>query len=321
MIDVSIIIVNYRTADLVIECIHSVFTQSSGVSFEIIVVDNASGDDSTARIKETFGERIKVICSPQNLGFGKGNNLGAEYATGRYLFLLNPDTYLLSNAVKVLADYMDAHPEVGVAGGNLFFPDKTPAPSFSRSFDEPEDEEKQSAWRTIIGKKLRDKLRAAWKKDSFSQTFNDSQETIPVGYIFGADMMIRHDIFCKLGGFDPDFFMYAEEEELSWRISREGYRIMNVPQAQIVHLEGASTVTDEGFSERQFRMRMNGRLIYYRKCYGQVGMERFYTARSLQYQRLIQMAKWRGKNPKETIAHMMLECLDDEYRRYKSSIS
>lgn len=317
--DVSIIIVNYRTADLVIDCIHSIFSQNSGVDFEIIVVDNASGDDSAHKIEACFGERIRVIRSPENLGFGKGNNLGAQYAVGRYLFLLNPDTYLLNDAVRILADYMDAHSEVGVAGGNLFFPDGSPAPSFSRSFDVPEREEKQAAWRSIIGGKLREKL-GVHKKEAHLATFNDSGEDIPVGYIFGADMMVRHDVFRKLGGFDPDFFMYAEEEELSWRISRAGYRIMSVPRAQIVHLEGASTSTSGGFSERQFRMRMSGKLIYYAKCYGEAGMERFYAARHRRYQRLMQVARWRGKNSKETLAHAMLHCLDDEYVRYKESV-
>ena len=317
--DVSVIIVNYCTADLVIDCINSVFNKTSGVTYEIIVVDNASGDDSVSRLQSVFGEKIRLIPSTENLGFGKGNNLGVKFASGKYLFLLNPDTYLLNNAIKVLADFLDVNPRVGVAGGNLFFPDESPAPSFCREFDMPHQEVICSRWKEILGGRLKKKL-GMREKEPFSKEFNHSAKPIPVAYIFGADMMVRHDLFLKLNGFDPEFFMYAEEEELSWRICKAGYEIVSIPEARIVHLEGAATQSDGGFNERQFRMRMNGKLVYYRKCFGQEGMETFYSARMRRYKRLMALAKLRGRDPKASQASVMLECLEDEYSKSKMSL-
>ena len=317
--DVSIIIVNYRTADLVIDCINSVFEKTNSVTYEVIVVDNASGDDSVYKLQSVFGETIKVIPSPDNLGFGKGNNLGAEFASGKYLFLLNPDTYLLNNAIKVLSDYLDANPKVGATGGNLFFPDESPAPSFCREFDIPQREATQARWNKILGNRLKTKL-GSREKRSFFDEFNYSADSFRVAYVFGADMMIRHDLFRELKGFDPVFFMYAEEEELSWRINKAGYEIVSVPEARIVHLEGAATQADGRFNERQFRMRMNGKLIYYRKCFGPEGMETFYSARKRLYKRLMTLAKLRGRDPNASQASIMLHCLEDEYQKFKERL-
>ena len=102
MMDISVIIVNYHSAKMVMDCINSIYSQTRGASFEIIVVDNASGDGSVELLRETFGERITVIASPENLGFGRANNLGAAQAKGKYLFLLNPDTLLVNDALGIL---------------------------------------------------------------------------------------------------------------------------------------------------------------------------------------------------------------------------
>lgn len=312
MTDVSVIIVNYKTAKLTIDCINSIYTQTDGVSFEVIVVDNDSGDDSVQKLSDVFGNKITIIVSDKNLGFGKGNNLGAKFAKGRYLLLLNPDTYLLNNAIKILFDYLEQHKTIGIAGGNLYFPDQTPAPSFCLDFDYPNTERKNASWVRILLKRIKDKDRNNQTEQKVSG-FNYSNECISVGYIFGADMMIRRDVFDQVGGFDPDFFMYAEEEELSWRINKLGYQSINVPAARIVHLEGASTSEKTGFNQRQFSMRMNGKLIYYNKCFGKKGMESFYKARCLQYRRLLTIAKLRGKNITETTTYQMLECLKTQY--------
>ena len=165
-------------------------------------------------------------------------------------------------------------------------------------------------------------MRNKWgknSKQSLIRGFNYSDSAVPVAYVFGADMMIRHDLFQELNGFDPDFFMYSEEEELSWRIKNAGYDIINTPDAQIVHLEGASTKDSKGFNQRQFRLRMQGKLIYYRKCFGMAGMEEFYKARRTRFQRLLKLAKIQGKDPVNTQVSTMLECLDAEYQSYKAS--
>ena len=314
--DVSIILINYHTLELLIESIRSISEKSTELRYEIIVIDNCSNDNSIERLQSLFGNSIVLIESPENLGFGKGNNLGAKQASGKYLFFLNPDTYLLNNAVKILADYLDYHPKTGAVGGNLYFPDQSPAPSFCKTFDHPEREARNATWRSILKRKVKD------KKDAPSgarrpQSFNDTGNPLSVSYVFGADMMVRRDLFEELGGFDPDFFMYAEEEELSWRIKKAGYDIVSVPDAKIVHLEGASTESDGRFNEAQFRMRMNGKLLYYKKCFGEEGLTSFVKARKKQYKRLMTIAKLRGKDVKKTDAYRMNHCLEDEYNKLK----
>ena len=315
-IDVSIIIVNYNTADLILDCIKSISAKTDGIVYEIIVVDNASRDDSVIRLESAFPGHVSVVSSTENLGFGKGNNLGVKYASGRYLFLLNPDTYLLNNAIKTMADFLDTHPEAGIVGGDLYFPDQSPASSFCLKFDTPESEHEAASWKSLISGKLSAKT-AHLKGSSKLEGFNYSELPIQVGYIFGADMMIRQELFRSLGGFDPEFFMYAEEEELSWRVKKAGFEIVNLPDARIVHLEGASTQGNGGFNERQFRMRMNGKLIYYKKCFGLEGMESFFQSRKKMYQHQIDWARLRGRDPRTTQAYRMLSCLIDEYRNYK----
>lgn len=310
--DVSIIIINYNTIDPLIDCIKSVFEKTGDLEYEIIIVDN-SPEKTNGTLSDSFGEKIRIINSPVNLGFGKANNLGASYATGKYLLLLNPDTYLLNNAVKVLANHLDANIDTAVVGGYLYFPDGNQTISYCEQFDYPKNERKAASWTSIFAKKINSKLLT---KQSGKHV--DNKAPRKVAYVFGADMMIRRDVFEELHGFDPEFFMYAEEQELSWRVHDLGYNIEVVPEARIVHLEGAATKANGRFNARQFRMRMNGKLIYYWKCFGLDGMELFYKYRKLQYQRLIRFAELRGKRLEN--ASLMISILDEEYQKYKKSI-
>ncbi len=309
--DVSVIIVNYHSAGLVTDCIRSIREKTDGITYEIIVVDNASGDGSVETLREAFGSGITLIPSAENLGFGKANNLGATRATGEYLFLLNPDTLLVNNAIKTLFDYLQAHSEVGVAGGNLYSPDMMPAPSFCRTFDDLKSERRRAGWRYILGSKLRDKLSPRPMTE-----FNATQSPETVAYIFGADMMMKKSLFDSVGGFDPDFFMYAEEEELTWRITRKGYQVVSVPDAKIIHLEGATTKKQNAFSERQFKMRMHGTLTYYLKRFGQEGAHSFFELRTRRYNRLMKIAAAQGKLTEQFPAAVQKRCLEEVYREF-----
>lgn len=314
--DVSIIIVNYHSAGMVIDCIHSIREKTENLTYEIIVVDNASGDGSLDALSQAFGDEITLIAAPENLGFGKANNLGAAQAAGKYLFLLNPDTILINNAVKVLFDYQEANPGVGVAGGNLYAPDMSPAPSFCRRFDDLDGEQKRASWRHLISNKVHDKLSSRSGKAQPISEFNHTDSPQKVAYIFGADMMLPKVIFDKVGGFDPDFFMYGEEEELTWRISQLGLDVMCVPQAKIIHLEGATVKKQNEFSPRQFKMRMNGTLTYYKKRFGDAGAAEFYRLRSLRYERLMKIAKIQRKLTPDFSPAIQKKCLDEVYREF-----
>lgn len=310
--DVSVIIVNYHCAQMTIDCIRSVFEKTQTASFEVIVVDNASGDGSAERLRQTFGDLIQVIESDENLGFGRANNLGAEHASGEYLFLLNPDTLLVNDAIGILRDYLRQHPQTGVAGGNLYAPDMTPAPSFCLAFDDLRRERRNAGWVHLIGSKVRTKLGIREKMKEFN--FSDREKQ--VAYIFGADMMLPKRLFDEVDGFDSAFFMYGEEEELTWRITQRGYRVMSVPQARIIHLEGATTSQTHAFSERQFRMRMNGTLTYYQKRFGDAGAAAFFRLRTRRYERLMKIARAQGKLTEDFAPKVMKRLLKEEYQAF-----
>jgi len=249
--DVSIIIVNYNTKELLRQCLNSVFEKTQDIDFELIVVDNASVDGSQQMMKADF-PNVRLIESPENLGFGKANNLGAIYASGKYLFLLNSDTILLNNAVKILSDFLKDNPNAGICGGNLY--DENHQPSYSYRMFLPS---------------------VFWEMNDFffckpeiflfgkNRQFNCTNYIRKVGYITGADLMIRLDLFNKISGFDPDFFLYYEETELTYRVKKMGYGVYNIPQAEIIHLDGKSFSNDE-YKVKLFLAHRN---IFYKKTH------------------------------------------------------
>ena len=156
--DVSIIIVNYNSIDLTIDCVNSIFQQTADVKFEIIIVDNASKNKEAERLQAEFENSVKMIEAKINLGFGKANNLGTKYAAGDYVFFLNPDTVLMNNAVKILWEEMKNNPDMGCTGGNLYTPERMPCPSFCLRFDDLGTEKRYASWRIFDAVKSRTKI-------------------------------------------------------------------------------------------------------------------------------------------------------------------
>ena len=227
MIDVSVIIVNYNTCRLTLQCLDSVFKNTKDISFEVIVVDNASCDDSVPCIREQFPQ-VKLVLSNLNLGFGKANNLGAEIAKGTYLFLLNSDTILLNNAIKIFFYSMQQMPpDIACIGCQLLDPNLKPTHSFGNF--------------PTIRSTLKDALLVImpifrrYKKEK-----EISGYPFIVNYITGADLFLRKAISDRHGLFDPDFFMYYEETEMQYRFRKYGYKSMIINTPSIIHLEGAS---------------------------------------------------------------------------------
>lgn len=225
---VSIIIVNYNTKNLLLDCISSVKEKTQGISYEIIVVDNASSDQSVKALEEKFPE-VNVISSRVNLGFGKANNLGAKIAKGKYLFLLNTDTLLMNNAIKFLYDFMEKQENhrVAACGGNLYHLDGSP--NFSYTMQYPS-----------LGSHFLYKFHLS-KYFLNQDRFNHTKQSKEVNIIIGADLFIRKSVFDELGGFDENFFMYVEEGELQYRMHQKGWKIYSVPDAEIVHMQGSSS--------------------------------------------------------------------------------
>lgn len=263
--DVSIIIVNYNTCKMTAECIDSVIEKTTDLSYEIILVDNASTDGS----KDFFEKdsRITYSYNTENLGFGRANNIGVKIAKGRNILFLNSDTLLINNAIKILSDYLDSHPKVGAVGGNLYSFDMKPAMSFQRL-------------RPSLSWEINDLLFNLPLRFRYGKTatyFNNSSQPTTVGYIMGADLMTRKEIIDQIGCFDPQFFMYFEETDLCHRIAKNGYSLHVIPAAKIIHHEGKSfgDTTKSKLNPRKIEMFETSRTIYYRKNY------------SLKYNRLI----------------------------------
>lgn len=227
--DVSIIIVNYNTRDFTLQCLKSVYEKTIGISFEVIVVDNASSDDSVVHIKQCFPQAV-LVESTENLGFGRANNLGFEHSSGEYVFLLNSDTLLINNAIEVLWRFLNEHDSISIVGGQLYEGDgSTETHSYSYLFPSI-SMELDELLGGVISHFIDQKRLKFIKKDGFDE----------VAYITGADMMLRRCDIEELGFFDSSFFLYFEETELSFRFHKHGKISVFFPEAKIIHFGGAS---------------------------------------------------------------------------------
>ncbi|MBW4673528.1 MAG: glycosyltransferase family 2 protein [Desmonostoc geniculatum HA4340-LM1] len=224
---VSIILVNYNGADVLVDCLNSLEKFIPRDNYEIILVDNNSEDNSVSIVDDIF-PNIKLIKLPENVGFGAGNNVGAKVAQGKFLFLLNTDTILTSNILPHLIELMSANLNVGVIGTKLLFPDGSFQVSFSPKIGIKGEME---------AKIIHDNAQNKNKLKIIEQNFKDIKE---VDIIVGAAFFIRADLFNLLGGFDEKFFMYFEESDLCQRVRNAGYKILYTPHASLIHIRGHS---------------------------------------------------------------------------------
>jgi len=240
--DVSIIIVNYNTKDLLVDCINSIYKQTKDVVFEIVVVDNNSTDGSEKTIKEKF-PKVVFVQSGGNIGFGKANNLGVEKANGEYIFLLNSDTILLNNAILYFLNFARTNKNlsIGCLGTVLLDEDRKTIHS-SESFPS-----KRRIIFEVVNNYLKHFFKSPFKKER--REFEKSSY-FEVDYITGADLFLSRKLFKSLKGFDPMFFMYYEETDLQKQISKLGLKRLLVKGAEIIHLEGGSN-TDDSFSAKR----------------------------------------------------------------------
>jgi GT2 family glycosyltransferase len=246
--DVSIIFVNYNTISLLTDAIDSALEKTIGVIYEIIVVDNASNDNSRKILSDKYQSNVIYIALPENIGFGRANNEGMKIAKGRNVFLLNPDTILQNNAVKILSDYLDQNEGVGVVGANLYNEDGSAQPCFCHYYPS-------------IGYELSNLFHLLFLYNR--EVFNYTEVPKKVSRVVGAAMMIKKGVINKTGMFDARFFMYAEEDEWCFRISKSGYTIFNLPQAKITHLDGKSFQ----FSAERQKRKLEGLRTFYRVSY------------------------------------------------------
>jgi len=232
---VSVIIVNFRTRELTAEAVRSVLDDPA--LHGVVVVDNGSGDGSAAFLREAFPlPQVQVVESPENLGFGRGVNLGATVAEAPFFFLLNSDAVVRPGTLGLLRRVLVDDPGAGVVAPAVYLAD---------------------------GRTLQDDAfgpmpatNALLRTDRSRRNGNDP------GWVSGVAMMLRRDDFLALGGFDPDFVMYLEDVDLCRRIVASGKRVVREPSATVVHLGGRSGMVP-GARVDQFH---RSKLVYLRKA-------------------------------------------------------
>jgi hypothetical protein len=268
----SILIVTYHSAALIetlLDLLDAELTQSFGlhsaaIEAEVIVLDNASQDDTIERIKTQY-PWVKAVQSEVNIGFAAGNNLAAKQAQGQYLLLLNPDALPKPGALYAGVEMMDKHPKAGLGGGELLTPEGVRQVS-ARRFP--------CLWDEFF--KLSGLAFRFTKNSYFGRLMRGAEDPTlasEVDWLTGAFVFIPSAVFKKLGGFDERFFMYFEEVDLCKRMRASGLTIQYWPHVKCLHLGGASakTLDPRYFSQATCQIepwRLRSYLLYYRKHHG-----------------------------------------------------
>jgi GT2 family glycosyltransferase len=231
-LDLSIIIVNWNSTGFVDACVRSIREETSGLAYEIIVIDNASYDGCDKMLRALHPD-VVYIQSETNSGFARANNLAFESARGKAILFLNPDTKITGSAIPRLRQALHELPAAGMVGGKLLNGDGTIQTSGIQSFP------------AILNQVLDfDYLRRRWPRLGLwgmAPLFQSGNRPAQVEMISGACMMVKRDVFLKVGKFSEDYFMYAEDADLCYKAHQAGYKNYYVPDAVVVHFGGGSS--------------------------------------------------------------------------------
>jgi len=261
--DISLLIVNYNTSHLLKDMMSALTSSIGDFSLEIVMLDNASKDDSAAKIRQDYPS-VDLLENDKNVGFGRANNQALELATGRYILLLNTDAFVSPDTLKKTLEYMESHPECGVLGVKLLGRDGELQPS-CRYFPTP--------WNIFLSRtgfsrffpqtKLVDDM--SWNHDAVREC----------DWVPGCYYLIRRQVIDQVGLFDPRFFLYYEEVDHCKRVKQAGWQVIYYPDTSVVHIGGESAKTDNEISTvgRQIpALQIESELLYFRKHYGLLGL-------------------------------------------------
>jgi len=251
--DVSVIIVNWNTCDILRDCLQSVYLGTRAVQFEVIVVDNASSDNSAVMIRTEFPQVI-LLENRKNWGFAAANNQGMAIAQGRYVLLLNSDTVVLDGAIDKVVAFADSTPKAGITGCRMLNEDKTLQLS---SFMFP-SVLNMTLWITYLFK-LFPRSRFFGRE---RMTWWSRDDVRDVDVVTGSFMLVRQEAIKQVGLMDERFFMYFEETDWCYRFKQEGWKVMFTPNAEIIHLGGASSKQIRAAMVKQWRKSM---LLFFKK--------------------------------------------------------
>lgn len=237
----SIIILSYNTKELIRKCLTSVYSTIKSTSFEVIVVDNASSDQSVAMIKTDF-KKVHLIESKENLGFGNGINLGVKSATGKYVLFLNSDAELQADVFDQMISFMESNEKIGVLGGKLLNHDGSMQRSFSNFYG------------------IKDIMILLFGREKVEMSLLGQDVQKEVDWVSGGCMFMRRSLFDAIQGFDPRIFMYIEDMEICFRVRELGYTIYYYPEFTVKHV-------GYGSSNREFAITniYKGIMYFYKK--------------------------------------------------------
>ncbi len=230
-IDVSVIIINFNTKDLTLECIKSVYEKTCCTSFEVIVIDNASTDGSRLLLSNLGFSNYHYIYNKKNVGFSRANNKAAGLAKGRYIFFMNSDMLFIDDVLSGLMMYMESNPGVGIAGPMFLNPDNTlqiscrnfPCIAFGFLKFFP-------FLKIFMSKEIRE----------YYQQDRDYSKIQEVDTVSAGAMMIKKSLFKDIGGFDEFSFMYAEDADICRRVRDMGFKVVFLPDVKLIHYGGQS---------------------------------------------------------------------------------
>lgn len=230
----SIVVVNYRTAPITCDCLAAVKRHVAPGTYQLIVVDNASGDDSVTRIRAAHPD-IELIGAERNGGFGAGNNIGVAAAVAPHLILLNSDAILKSDTPNRMVDFLEVNPDISCVGPRIDLPDGTRQPKVYGHRPTP--------WRATMQSIGLSRLSRVWRGFDGIDAEGVAERVTHVGWISGVCMAMRTADYRAVDGFDAAFFMYCEDIDLCMRLERHCGAVVHVDDWPVTHLGGASSPT------------------------------------------------------------------------------
>ncbi|MBI2050677.1 MAG: glycosyltransferase family 2 protein [Parcubacteria group bacterium] len=261
--DLSAIILNYNTKDFLLPCIKGMVQHTADLDYEIVIVDNASTDGSVAYIKEKILPRfpqVKLLESKENKGFSAGNNLGISRSAGRYALIMNPDIVIWDNSLKAMADYMDANPNVGIAGPRLLSPDGS-LQYFVYRFPSPQ----VLMYRRTPLARLGFAQRAIKKYLMMDWDHTDNRQ---VDWVQGSCMIARREAIKQVGLMDERFFLFLEDTDWCRRFWEAGFEVRYLSDVEIIHYHGRASVSSHfylSFFNKMSWIHLGSALKYFRK--------------------------------------------------------
>ena len=264
-LDLSICIVNWNAESFLVDCLNSILKAQPTLDYELVVVDNASTDQSVRRVKDLFPQ-VHLIVSEKNGGFAAANNLALKEAAGRHLLLLNPDTLVMPRSLEAMVEFMDSNQEAGACGCRLFHPETGRVEASAR----PRVTLPALLWHLSYLDLL---FPASRVFNKYRLTYLSASKPQPVDWITGACLMVRNKIFRDVGSLDENMFMYWEDAEWCYRMKRAGWDIYYLPLVKIAHYRGQSSrmrtktqVTSlSGWATRQYTASL---IYFYYKHFG-----------------------------------------------------